>query len=174
MEEGGERLAPCRVKVVEQGIARSVTVDRVTGARRITASVAALMSLPFLLFWRLLPVTGWRPMSTMNSQVRRFRTCPLMAASLRGSAREQLTPQQGDIGPADFASAVGPTMMSSAEAEQSLNEGLERVARLDGRAVDEVRHEAIRRYLAGRGVALLDDLARSGPGTSLTDDEAQE
>lgn len=64
--------------------------------------------------------------------------------------------------------------MSSAEVEQRLQEGLERVARLDGRAVEEVRQEAIQRYLAGRGISLLDELASSSPGTSLTDDEAQE
>lgn len=63
--------------------------------------------------------------------------------------------------------------MSSAEVEQRLQEGLERIARLDGRAVEEVRQEAIRRYLARRGIGLLDDLASSRPGTSLTDDEAQ-
>jgi len=63
--------------------------------------------------------------------------------------------------------------MSSAEAEQRLQEGLERVARLEGRAVEEVRQEAIRGYLARRGIGLLDDLAGSSSGTSLTDDEAQ-
>jgi len=64
--------------------------------------------------------------------------------------------------------------MTSAEVEQRLQEGLERVARLDGRAVDEVRQEALRRYLARRGISLLDDLATSSPGTLLTDDEAEE
>jgi hypothetical protein len=35
-----------------------------------------------LLFWRRLPVWGWGPISTMNSHVRRLRTCPLMVAPL--------------------------------------------------------------------------------------------
>ncbi|MCA1737002.1 MAG: hypothetical protein LC739_13160 [Actinobacteria bacterium] len=64
--------------------------------------------------------------------------------------------------------------MTSTEVDQRLQEGLERVARLDGRAVDEVRQEALRRYLARRGISLLDDLATSSPGVSLTDDEAQQ
>lgn len=64
--------------------------------------------------------------------------------------------------------------MSSAEAEQRLQEGLERVAKLGGRGVDVVRQEAIRRYLARRGIDLLDDLASSSPGSSMTDDRAQE
>lgn len=63
--------------------------------------------------------------------------------------------------------------MSSAEAEQRLQEGLKRVAKLEGRGVDDVRQEAIRRYLARWGIELLDDLAGSSPGSSLTDDRAQ-
>lgn len=63
--------------------------------------------------------------------------------------------------------------MTSAEVEEKLQAGLERVARLDGRPIDEVRQEAIRRYLARRGASLLDDLSASSPGTSLTDEDAQ-
>lgn len=63
--------------------------------------------------------------------------------------------------------------MTSAEVEQRLEEGLERVARLDGRAVEDVRQEAIRRYLARRGIGLLDDLAASSSGTLLSDEEAE-
>ncbi len=63
--------------------------------------------------------------------------------------------------------------MTSAEVDEKLQAGLARIAQLDGRAIDEVRQEAIRRYLAGRGLSLLDDLASSSPGASLTDEEAQ-
>jgi hypothetical protein len=64
--------------------------------------------------------------------------------------------------------------MSSAEAEEQLEKGLERVASFDGRAVEEVRQEAIRLYLAGRASSLLDDLATRSPGASLSDEDAQE
>lgn len=63
--------------------------------------------------------------------------------------------------------------MTSAEVDARLEAGLRRVARLDGRALDDVRQEAIRRYLARRGISLLDDLAASGTGSSLTDEEAE-
>ncbi|MEX0660085.1 MAG: hypothetical protein WD080_13220 [Egibacteraceae bacterium] len=63
--------------------------------------------------------------------------------------------------------------MTSAEVDERLQAGLERVARFDGRAIDEVRQEAIRRYLATRGLSLLDDLAGSSAGVSLSDEEAQ-
>src|SRR6266542_3725617 len=45
-------------------------------------------------------------MSTINSQVRRFQTCPRMAASFSGSIAEQSAPRGGERRPADFASAV--------------------------------------------------------------------
>lgn len=62
--------------------------------------------------------------------------------------------------------------MTSAEVEQRLQDGLERVAKLDDRPVDEVRRDAIKGYLARRGLELLDDLAVASPGTSLTEEEA--
>ncbi len=63
--------------------------------------------------------------------------------------------------------------VTSAEVEARLQAGLRRVARLDGRGLDDVRQEAIRRYLARRGISLLDDLQASGAGDSLTDAEAE-
>lgn len=64
--------------------------------------------------------------------------------------------------------------MTSAEVEQRLQDGLERVAKLDDRPVDDIRRDAIKGYLARRGLELMDDLAVSSPGTSLTEDEAMQ
>ncbi|CAN5870881.1 hypothetical protein BH23ACT5_BH23ACT5_06700 [soil metagenome] len=64
--------------------------------------------------------------------------------------------------------------MTTAEVEQRLQDGLERVARLDERAVDDVRRDAIRDYLARRGIGLMDDLAATARGASLSDEKAME
>jgi hypothetical protein len=77
---------------------------RMNSWRALSASL--LVAKPLLLFWRLLPVMGWRPMSTMNSRERRFRTCPLTAASFADAKLELSTEEDHIGGPADFASAA--------------------------------------------------------------------
>lgn len=84
------------------------------------------------------------------------------------------TPEAGDKGKLCSESPLERriAIMTSAEVEQRLQDGLERVAKLDDRPVDEVRRDAIKGYLARRGLELLDDLAVASPGTSLTEEEA--
>lgn len=69
---------------------------------------------------------------------------------------------------------VGTTLatMASTEVDQRLEAGLARVARMDGRSIDDVRQEAIRRYLVERGLHLLERLGSTSPGAALTDVEA--
>lgn len=64
--------------------------------------------------------------------------------------------------------------MTKTEVEQRLQEGLQRVARLDDRDIDEIRQDAIRDYLAQRGISLLHELSSTSPGVSLSDTEAME
>lgn len=64
--------------------------------------------------------------------------------------------------------------MTRTEVEQRLQEGLQQVAKLEERDVDDVRQDAIRDYLVRRGISLLDDLASTSPGTELSDAEAME
>jgi hypothetical protein len=57
-------------------------------------SAFLLVAKPLLLFWRLRPVRGSRPMSTMNSHVWRFLTCPCTGVCVPGRS---LTPCAGDF-----------------------------------------------------------------------------
>lgn len=64
--------------------------------------------------------------------------------------------------------------MTRTEVEQRLQEGLQQVAKLEDRDIEDIRQDAIRDYLIRRGISLLQDLASTSPGAELSDSEAME